>query len=60
MPGTRLSITPNVGLRMRAEDYVYQSRLGFRGKAAGEAVTMNGRVQSDFILSTGLQIFLNR
>ena len=57
---TRLSITPNVGIRMRAEDYLYRSELAFLGKTATEKLTLGSKMQHDFIFSTGLQIFLSR
>lgn len=57
---TRLSITPNVGIRMRAEDYMYRSDLAFMGRTATEKVALGSKMQHDFILSTGLQIFLSR
>ena len=57
---TRLSITPNFGIRMRAEDYFYQSELAFKGRTAAEKLSLGSKMQHDFIFSTGLQIFLSR
>lgn len=57
---TRFSITPNFGVRLRAEDYLYRSDLAFMGNAATDKLNLGSKMQHDFILSTGLQIFLSR
>jgi hypothetical protein len=57
---TRLSITPNFGLRMRAEDYMYRSRLSFRGNASPDRFNFDRKMQNDVLFSTGVQIFLSR
>ena len=58
---SRLALTPNLGLRLRVENYMYQAKLGYENfLVPGEKLTFDGRMQNDFVISAGLQIFLNR
>jgi hypothetical protein len=45
---------------MRAEDYMYHSRLGFQGDASASRLNFDRKMQNDFLFSTGVQIFLSR
>jgi hypothetical protein len=54
---TRIPITGRVALRLRAEDYVYQSRLKFRDAADPTgSPSFDKKLQNDLIFSAGLQI----
>ena len=58
---TKVPLAERLALRLRVEDYMYQSRL--RWKDAGNPAatyTFDRRLQHDFVLSTGLQIGLMR
>jgi hypothetical protein len=56
---TRISFTPNVAIRLRAEDYMYYSGMGWRSAASPtENFAFDSRMQHDFIFSAGLQLFL--
>lgn len=57
---TRLPIRGALSLRVRAEDYVYNARLGLRGGDGTSDVDFPRRFQNDFLLSLGLQIGLSR
>lgn len=57
---TRLGLTDNIGLRLRAEDYIYSAKIGYKGATAADNFAFDSRTQNDFVLSAGLQIFLNR
>ena len=57
---TRLNFTQNLGVRVRVEDYIYQGRLGWRASDASESFTFPEKMQHDFVISAGLQMFLNR
>jgi hypothetical protein len=58
---TRIPITDRVRLRLRAEQYLYQTRVAFRSASNPAAsYDFGAKFQNDFVLSTGLQMFLGR
>lgn len=58
---TRLSLMENLGLRLRGEDYMYYSNMGFQSSTdPAKNFSFDSRIQHDFVLSAGLQVFLNR
>lgn len=58
---TRVPIADRVRLRLRAEHYLYQTRIGFRSTSDPAAnYNFGAKFQNDFVLSTGLQLFLGR
>ena len=57
---TRLNFTQNLGIRVRLEDYIYQGRLGWSATNPSESFTFPEKTQHDFVVSAGLQVFLNR
>ena len=56
---TRLRLTDMFSLRLRGEDYIYQSNVGFKNDLTGQSIAFGDRKQSDFVFSLGLQMFLN-
>jgi hypothetical protein len=58
---TSIPISETVRIRLRAEHFLYRTKVGFRSATdPGESYTFSGRFQNDFVLSTGLQMFLMR
>jgi len=58
---SRLRLTDNLGLRLRAEDYIYQAKVGFQSNVnPSDNITLDERRQNDFVFSLGFQMFLNR
>ena len=57
---TRLDFTRSLGVRVRVEDYIYQGRLGWRSANSAESFAFPEKMQHDFVISAGLQVFLNR
>ena len=57
---SRLNFTQNLGVRVRVEDYIYQGRLGWAATNPSESFTFPEKMQHDFVISAGLQVFLNR
>jgi hypothetical protein len=57
---TRIPLMSNVAVRLRAEDYMYESKINWKGVDPSEDVNFKQRTQHDFIFSAGLQLFLNR
>ena len=56
---SRLPLTDFLSLRLRAEDYMYSSRLKFRDFSnPTETFSFGSKLQNDFIFSAGLQLFL--
>lgn len=54
---TRVPVRGPLALRLRAEDYLYQSNLKIRDKGDPSAsMSFGRRTQNDFVLSAGLQI----
>ena len=57
---TRLSLMENVALRLRGEDYMYYSKIGWKSNISpAQDFSFDSRMQHDFVLSAGLQLFLN-
>jgi hypothetical protein len=56
---TRIALTNSLGLRLRAENFLYQSKLGFESRAAGGNIAYDSRLQNDMVFSIGLQ-FLSK
>lgn len=57
---SRIPLMSNVAIRLRAEDYVYESKITFKGIDPADELNFKQRTQHDFIFSAGLQLFLNR
>lgn len=58
---SRIPVTSNIGLRLRAEDYMYSGKLGFESATSGvDNFKLDSRFQNDLVFSAGLQLFLNR
>lgn len=58
---TRIPLTSRLSLRLRAEDYIYQSRLKFRDATdPGFDPRFDRKLQNDLVLSAGLQIGFTR
>jgi hypothetical protein len=58
---TRLALMQNLALRLRAENYMYYSNMGFESSTdPTKNFSFDSRIQHDFVLSAGLQFFLNR
>jgi outer membrane protein W len=57
---TRIPVTSKVGLRLRAEDYIYRSKVGWDATIPSDSYTFGIRTNNDFVFSAGLQFFLNR
>jgi len=58
---TRLPLTDFLALRVRAENYMYSTRLGYRSReTSNEEFNFQSRMQNDFIFSAGLQMVWRR
>ena len=58
---TRISLMENVALRLRGENYMYYSKMGWKSNTdPTKDFSFDSRMQHDFVLSAGLQLFLNR
>lgn len=58
---SRLPLTRSVAIRLRAEDYMYQSKIGWRDATDPTAnFDLGAKMQHDFVFSAGLQLFMNR
>jgi outer membrane protein W len=58
---TRLALSPNLGVRLRVENYMYRAKIGYENSLTpSNNYSFDGRMQNDFVVSAGLQIFLNR
>lgn len=57
---TRIPVTNILGIRLRAENFMYRSKLIVKNFLDGEDLTFNDKVQNDFVFSAGLQLFMNR
>lgn len=56
---SRVNITPNVGIRLRAEDYMYQTRLKYHDPTDPSSdFSFEKKFQNDLLLSAGLQFTL--
>jgi outer membrane protein W len=56
---SRFGITPNLGLRLRLENYMYKAKLGYE-EVGTPGYTFDARMQNDLVLSAGLQFLLNK
>jgi hypothetical protein len=57
---TRIPVTSVLGVRLRTEDYIYRSRLGWNSNVAGDpSFRFGARTQHDFVFSAGLQVSVN-
>ena len=54
---TRLAVTNALSVRLRAEDYIYRSKLRFESPDAS-SLQFGARTQNDLLLSFGLQFFV--
>ena len=58
---TKVPLATRIALRLRVEDYMYESRLGWKDVSnPADNFKFDKRFQHDFVLSTGLQIGLMR
>lgn len=58
---TKIPLTNVLAVRVRAEDYMYQSKLKLRDRAnPADEFSFNRKFQSDLLFSAGLQISLYR
>lgn len=58
---SRFAITPNVGLRIRAENYMYRTALKFHDPAdPASDFSFDKKFQNDMLLSAGLQFTMPR
>lgn len=57
---TRIPFTNTLGVRLRAENFIYRSKLVVKNFLDGEDLRFNHKLQNDFVFSAGLQLFLNR
>ncbi|MEW5915171.1 MAG: hypothetical protein AB1762_02145 [Gemmatimonadota bacterium] len=58
---TKIPLVSGMALRMRAEDYMYQAKLGFKDRVdPADNITFDKKFQHDFVFSVGLQIGLMR
>lgn len=53
---SRIPLTDFLSLRMRAENYMYSSRLKFRDFSTNEEFSFGSKLQNDLIFSAGLQM----
>jgi outer membrane protein W len=58
---SRIPLAKDVGIRLRAENYLYQAKLKFVDKLdPSGSFAFDSRIQNDFIFSAGVQLFLNK
>jgi hypothetical protein len=58
---TKIPLVSGIALRLRAEDYMYQAKLGFKDRVNPEDNrTFDKKFQHDLVFSAGLQIGLMR
>ena len=58
---SRLRLSDNFAVRLRAEDYVYQAKLGFQSNVnPSDNIVLDERRQNDLVFSLGFQVFLNK
>lgn len=57
---SRVPVSKLIGIRLRAEDYMYKGKLGFESTTnPSDNVTFDSRFQHDLVFTAGLQFFLN-
>lgn len=58
---SRIPVASNIAVRLRAEDYLYQGKLGFKSSVnSADNFGFDSRFQHDLVFTAGLQLFLNR
>ena len=57
---TRIPVSNLVGIRIRAEDLFYQTRLGLKSEVDGIDFKFDRKTQHDLLFSAGVQLFVNR
>lgn len=58
---TRLPVSNIVSVRLRAEDYMYSGKIGYKSSVSpADNLSFDSRFQHDLVFSAGLQLFLNR
>lgn len=58
---SRLPVTNKIGLRLRAEDYMYSGKIGYKSSVSpADNLSFDSKFQHDLVFSAGLQLFLNR
>lgn len=57
---TRLPLTDFLALRVRAENFMYSTRLAYRSAAGPNEFRFQSGIQNDFIMSAGLQMVWHR
>lgn len=58
---TRMSFTSDLALRLRAENYMYYSSMGWKSAtSSSQDFNFDSRLQNDFVFSAGLQLFFHR
>ena len=56
---TRVPLTSDVGIRLRAEDFVYRAKLGYKSsEPSATSIAFGSRIQNDVVFSAGLQVFM--
>jgi outer membrane protein W len=57
---SRMALSSNTALRLRVENYMYRAKLGFESSVSpADSYTLSARTQNDFVVSLGLQLFVN-
>lgn len=54
---TRLALTNNFALRLRAENYLYQAKLRYEGRMRSDDMSFDSRLQNDLVFSVGFQFW---
>ncbi len=58
---SRLPVSNMVSVRLRAEDYMYSGKIGYKSSVSpADNLSFDSRFQHDLVFSAGLQLFLNR
>jgi hypothetical protein len=57
---TRIPLTSNAGIRLRAENFLYQTKLGLKDAVGVGDLKFKAKTQNDLVFSAGLQLFFNR
>jgi len=58
---TRLPMSNKFAVRLRAEDYMYSGKIGYKSTVSPtDNINFDSRFQHDLVFSAGLQLFLNR
>ncbi|HSQ30316.1 MAG TPA: hypothetical protein VLN49_10725 [Gemmatimonadaceae bacterium] len=58
---SRLPVSSMVSVRLRAEDYMYSGKIGYKSSVSpADNLSFDSRFQHDLVFSAGLQLFLNK